>query len=60
MKINSSNIIQVVQGSISFDKIYKGTILIWQKIKETITSCFGSGKWIGGQQWSNTDTWKSN
>lgn len=54
------NIKQIIKGPIEFTKLYKGTVLIWQKVKDIISSCFGSGKRIGNQKWSGNDKWKAN
>lgn len=43
-------------GNKIISAVYKGTKLIW----EAISSCFGSGAWIGERPWSGTDAWRGN
>jgi len=35
--------------------VYYGTKLVW----EAISSCFGSGYWIGEKPWKSEDAWLS-
>lgn len=34
--------------------VYKGARLVW----EAVSSCFGSGMWLSGRAWKDTDGWK--
>ena len=42
-------------GTRAIQIVYRGARLIWQAVR----SCFGSGWWVNGNQWSNTDGWKN-
>lgn len=35
--------------------VYKGAKLVW----EAISSCFGSGMWLGARPWKGTDGWRA-
>ena len=43
-------------GTRAIAAVYHGASLVWQ----TISSCFGSGAWLGDRPWSGTDGWKGN
>ena len=40
--------------------IYQGTKLVWRTVYNAITSCFGSGTWLGDKLWLGDDLWKNN
>lgn len=42
-------------GSRAIAAVYHGARLVW----EAISSCFGSGMWINGRPWNNTDGWRN-
>lgn len=42
-------------GTKAIEAVYKGAVLIW----EAVSSCFGSGFWINGRPWTNTDAWSN-
>lgn len=42
-------------GTKAIEAVYHGAVLVW----EAISSCFGSGMWINGRPWSNTDGWRN-
>lgn len=42
-------------GSRAISAVYHGARLVW----EAVSSCFGSGMWINGRPWSNTDGWQN-
>ena len=42
-------------GAKAVSAVYYGTKLVW----EAISSCFGSGYWIGEKPWKSEDVWVS-
>ena len=42
-------------GAKTITAVYKGARLVW----EAITSCFGSGMWLGARPWKGTDGWRA-
>lgn len=43
-------------GARAIAAVYYGTKAVW----EAISSCFGSGMWLGDRPWSGVDGWKGN
>ena len=54
MKYGNKNVKQVRFGSKLIQKIYCGTKLAWEAVK----NCFSSGIWKGELPWSGKDAWK--
>lgn len=52
---DGKKIAAVYFGSKVIQAIYSGAVLVWQ----AISSCFGSGKWMNTNAWSNTEGWKT-
>lgn len=42
-------------GTKTISAVYYGAKLVW----EAISSCFGSGMWLGARPWKGTDGWRA-
>lgn len=42
-------------GTKAISAVYYGAKLVW----EAISSCFGSGMWLGARPWKGTDGWRA-
>lgn len=42
-------------GKQAITAVYHGAKLVW----EAISSCFGSGMWLGARPWKGTDGWRA-
>ena len=43
-------------GAKAVSAVYYGAKVVW----EAVSSCFGSGMWLGDRPWSGVDGWKGN
>lgn len=56
-----TDIKEIIAHGHFIEAIYYGSVKIWGKVKEVITSCcYNSGKWLGNQKWTSNDKWKAN
>ena len=54
LQIGDKQVGQFYIGKKAVAALYVGARLIW----EAVSSCFGSGGWIGARPWKGTDAWK--
>lgn len=56
---NNKNITSIFYGQKIISSVYKGTRLIWTKLKN-ILSCFSNGYWIDEYPWKDEYIWSDN
>lgn len=52
---NGKEITTLSFGTKAIQAVYCGARLVWQ----AISSCFGGGRWLNGNLWSNADGWRN-
>ena len=53
---NGKEITALSFGTRAIGAVYYGAKKVW----EAVSSCFGSGMWLGDRPWSGVDGWKGN